>query len=61
MAGMSEEFLYHLGRLETLLENEYYTINKNMQGGFVAPYQKNLETEMEQLQEMIRKFRNQIR
>lgn len=55
MADMAEEFLYHLEKLRGLLEDDWRTADKNMQGGFVARYRRDLEIEMEQLQEIIRK------
>lgn len=57
----AEEFLYHLRKLEALLENDYDTADKNMQGGFVAPYRRALAKETEQLREMIRYLIHQNR
>ncbi len=56
----AEKFLYHLKKLETLLENDRYTADKNMQGGFVPLYRRGLEKEMDQLQELIRNVKNHI-
>lgn len=56
----AEELLYHLRKLEALLENDYDTADKNMQGGFVAPYRRALAKETEQLQEAIRSLINKI-
>ncbi len=56
----AEEFLYHLRKLEALLERDYDTAGKNMQGGFIAPYRRALAKEMEQLQEVIRSLINKI-
>ena len=58
---VAEEFLYHFRKLEALLECDYDTVDKNMQGGFVAPYLRALAKETEQLREVIRKLINQIR
>ena len=57
----SEEFLYRLRKLEALLERDYDTVDKNMQGGFVVPYRRALAKETEQLREVIRNLINQIR
>ena len=57
MMDAAEEFLHHLRKLEAILENDHDTA-ENMQGGFVAPYRRGLEREMDQLQELIRKIRN---
>ena len=43
MMDAAEEFLHHLGKLEALLENDHDTADKNMQGGFVAPYRRGVE------------------
>lgn len=56
----AKELLYHLRKLEALLENDYDTADKNMQGGFVAPYRRALAKETEQLQEVIRSLINKI-
>lgn len=56
----AEEFLYHLRKLEALLERDYDTAGKNMQGGFIAPYRRALAKETEQLQEVIRSLINKI-
>lgn len=58
MMDAAEEFLHHLRKLEAILENDHDTADKNMQGGFVAPYRRGVEREMDQLQELIRKIRN---
>ena len=57
----AEEFLYYLRKLEALLESDYHTVEKNMQGGFVAPYRRALAKETEQLREVIQNLINQIR
>ena len=50
--------MLYLRKLEWILENAHDTADKNMDGGFVAPYRRGVEREMDQLQELIRKIRN---
>ena len=53
------EILYHLRKLEVLLENDYNTAGHNMKGGFIGPYERCVEKEMDQLQKVIRNVKNQ--
>lgn len=54
------EILYHLRKLEALLESDYNTADQNMQGGFVIPYRRCVKKEMDQLQKMIQNVRDQF-
>ena len=51
-----QDVLFRARKLFGLLEDEYHAAEINMQGEFVAPYQKSLREEMDQLQELIRCF-----